>query len=194
MKKILLVFSTLMLYAMSSLAQEAIFNRNDLTSPEVNADGTVTFRLYAPKAITVEVQGDFLQNGKASMTEENGLWTYTSESLAPELYSYHFVVNGTDLLDPSNVYHSRDITTYNNLFIVTRAKGDAGDLYSVNEVPHGDVHKVWYDSPTLGMKRRMTVYTPAGYDYNNSKRRQNGIRSISHEMIDMCVQCCCTIY
>lgn len=164
MKKILLVFSTLMLYAMSSLAQEAIFNRNDLTSPEVNADGTVTFRLYAPKAITVEVQGDFLQNGKASMTEENGLWTYTSESLAPELYSYHFVVNGTDLLDPSNVYHSRDITTYNNLFIVTRAKGDAGDLYSVNEVPHGDVHKVWYDSPTLGMKRRMTVYTPAGYD------------------------------
>lgn len=164
MKRILLFISTLMLCAMSSLAQEAIFNRNDLTSPEVNADGTVTFRLYAPKAITVEVQGDFLQNGKAAMKEENGLWTYTSESLAPELYSYHFVVNGIDMLDPSSVYHTRDITTFNNFFIVTRNKGDVGDLYSVNEVPHGDVHKVWYDSPTLGMKRRMTVYTPAGYD------------------------------
>ena len=164
MKRILLFISTLMLCAMSSLAQEAIFNRNDLTSPEVNADGTVTFRLYAPKAITVEVQGDFLQNGKAAMKEENGLWIYTSESLAPELYSYHFVVNGIDMLDPSSVYHTRDITTFNNFFIVTRNKGDVGDLYSVNEVPHGDVHKVWYDSPTLGMKRRMTVYTPAGYD------------------------------
>lgn len=164
MKRILWIISTLMLCAMSSLAQEAIFNRNDLTSPEVNADGTVTFRLYAPKAITVEVQGDFLQNGKAAMKEENGLWTYTSESLAPELYSYHFVVNGIDMLDPSSVYHTRDITTFNNFFIVTRTKGDVGDLYSVNEVPHGDVHKVWYDSPTLGMKRRMTVYTPAGYD------------------------------
>lgn len=164
MKRILWIISTLMLCAMSSLAQEAIFNRNDLTSPEVNADGTVTFRLYAPKAITVEVQGDFLQNGKAAMKEENGLWTYTSESLAPELYSYHFVVNGIDMLDPSSVYHTRDITTFNNFFIVTRNKGDVGDLYSVNEVPHGDVHKVWYDSPTLGMKRRMTVYTPAGYD------------------------------
>lgn len=164
MKRILWIISALMLCAMSSLAQEAIFNRNDLTSPEVNADGTVTFRLYAPKAITVEVQGDFLQNGKAAMKEENGLWTYTSESLAPELYSYHFVVNGIDMLDPSSVYHTRDITTFNNFFIVTRNKGDVGDLYSVNEVPHGDVHKVWYDSPTLGMKRRMTVYTPAGYD------------------------------
>lgn len=164
MKRILLFISTLMLCAMSSLAQEAIFNRNDLTSPEVNADGTVTFRLYAPKAITVEVQGDFLQNGKAAMKEENGLWTYTSKSLAPELYSYHFVVNGIDMLDPSSVYHTRDITTFNNFFIVTRTKGDVGDLYSVNEVPHGDVHKVWYNSPTLGMKRRMTVYTPAGYD------------------------------
>ena len=164
MKKILLICSALMLCVISALAQEAIFNRNDITSPEMNTDGSVTFRLYAPKAITVEVQGDFLTNGKASMVEENGLWTYTSEPLAPELYSYHFVVNGTDMLDPSNVYHSRDITTFNNIFIVTRAKGDAGDLYSVNEVPHGNVHKVWYDSPTLGMKRRMTVYTPAGYD------------------------------
>lgn len=43
-------------------------------------------------------------------------------------------------------------------------KGDCGDLYTVNEVPHGNVQKVWYDSPTLKMQRRMTVYTPAGYD------------------------------
>ena len=74
MKKILLISLTIMLCGMSALAQEAIFNRNDITSPEMNTDGSVTFRLYAPKAITVEVQGDFLTNGKASMSEENGLW------------------------------------------------------------------------------------------------------------------------
>ncbi|MGM9756315.1 MAG: alpha/beta hydrolase, partial [Parabacteroides sp.] len=64
----------------------------------------------------------------------------------------------------SNVYMCRDIASYTNIFIVTREKGDKGDLYSVNEVPHGNVSKVWYDSPTLQTKRRMTVYTPAGYE------------------------------
>lgn len=67
-------------------------------------------------------------------------------------------------LDPSNIYMCRDIATYTNIFIVEKEKGDKGDLYSVNAVPHGNVSKVWYDSPTLKMTRRMTVYTPAGYE------------------------------
>ena len=55
------------------------------------------------------------------------------------------------------------IIVYLGNFVGTK-KGDCGDLYTVNEVPHGNVSKVWYDSPTLKMQRRMTVYTPAGYD------------------------------
>lgn len=40
----------------------------------------------------------------------------------------------------------------------------------VCEVPHGTVSKVWYPSPTLGMeRRRMTVYTPAGYEDSNKQ-------------------------
>ena len=159
-------------------AQQAIFDANNLTSPEVNADGTVTFRLFAPKAITVEVEGDFLPNqvidtprgkyevaGKAAMKEgKNGVWTYTSNALEPEMYSYKFKVDGMDWLDPSNAYRCRDITSFTNIFIVSRDKEDKGGLYSVNRVPHGNVAKVWYDSPTLKTTRRMTVYTPAGYD------------------------------
>ena len=38
------------------------------------------------------------------------------------------------------------------------------DLYKVNKVPHGTVRRMWYNSPTLGMDRRLTVYTPAGYE------------------------------
>ncbi|MCD8183955.1 MAG: esterase [Bacteroides sp.] len=166
------------LCVMTVFAQEALFNKNDITSPEVNADGSVTFRLDAPKAVKVELTGDFLplmkvstpkgeveQAGIVEMKEgENGIWTYTSEKLSPELYYYKFKVDGMDYLDPSNVYMSRDIATYTNIFIVEKEKGDKGCLYSVNDIPHGNVSKVWYDSPTLKMKRRMTVYTPAGYD------------------------------
>lgn len=177
MKKLLLTIAIAM-QAATSWSQQALFDQNNLTSPEVNADGTVTFRLYAPKAITVEVEGDFLPprmvqtpqgnyetTGSAEMKEEaGGLWTFTSNVLEPEIYSYKFRVNGMELLDPSNVYRCRDIASFQNIFIVTKEEGDKGYLYSVNRVPHGNVSKVWYDSPTLQTKRRMTVYTPAGYE------------------------------
>ena len=145
-------------------AQQALFDVNNLTSPEMNADGSVTFRLYAPKAVTVEVEGDFQSEPAAMKEGEGGIWTYTTAVLQPEMYSYKFKVDGLDKLDPSNVYRCRDIASFTNIFIVTKEKGDKGDLYSVNKVPHGNVSKVWYPSPTLKTERRMTVYTPAGYD------------------------------
>lgn len=177
MKKLLCVLACV-LFVGTLWAQQALFGGNQIVSPEVNADGTVTFRLYAPKAVKVEVTGDFLpsvkvsspmgeveQPGVASLKEgKDGVWTYTTAPLAPELYYYTFKVDGMTYLDPSNVYMCRDIATYTNIFIVEKEKGDTGDLYSVNAVPHGNVSKVWYDSPTLKMKRRMTVYTPAGYE------------------------------
>ena len=177
MKKILLTLVLGIVCAGTAMAQEALWSGSQVTSPVVNPDGTVTFNLVAPKAVTVEVTGDFLPPqkidtprgsyeapGVAKLEEKNGVWTYTSAPLAPELYSYTFRVNGMTTLDLSNVYVNRDVASLTSIFIVSANKGDKGDLYQVNEVPHGDVAKVWYDSPTLKMKRRMTVYTPAGYD------------------------------
>ena len=148
----------------AGMAQEALWSGGNIQSPVVNGDGTVTFNLRAPKAVRVTVQGDFLPGGSAELTEKDGVWTYTTGQLPAELYSYTFRVDGQQMLDPQNVYINRDIASTMNIFIVSRETGDCGDLYRVNEVAHGDVAKVWYDSPTLGMKRRMTVYTPAGYD------------------------------
>ena len=125
MKRILSILG-LALLAMNVWAQQALFSGNDIVSPEVHPDGTVTFRLYAPKAVKVELTGDFLPQvkGKSPMgeveqpgyvtlkEEKGGLWTYTSEKLADELYSYKFRVDGMDYLDPSNVYMCRDIASY----------------------------------------------------------------------------------
>ena len=177
MKKQLL---TLALVAMSgmAMAQQALFSSANVKSPEINADGTVTFRLYAPKAVTVRLTGDFLPQqkiqtqfgemetaGNVEMKEDSaGVWSFTSQKLEPELYSYNFIVNGMRYLDPSNIYMNRDVATWTNIFIIKGEKGSKGDLYSVNAVPHGNLSKVWYDSPTLKLTRRMTVYTPAGYE------------------------------
>ena len=166
--------------AVSAVAQEKLFQGANVQSPVVNADGTVTFNLFAPKAIKVEVTGDFLpttkievpgfgtveQPGVAQLTEgKDGIWSYTTSKLAPELYSYTFNIDGmTGVKDPANIYVNRDIVSFSNIFIVSEKQGDNGDIYRVNEVKHGNLAKVWYDSPTLKMQRRMTIYTPAGYD------------------------------
>lgn len=167
--------------AVSANAQQALWGASPIVSPEVNADNTVTFRMYAPNASQVQVTGDFLPTekiktpfgefdgpGKADMTKgDKGVWEYTTPSpLAPELYSYTLLVDGVKMTDPSNVYQLRDVASVTNVFIIG---GDYADLYKVNDVPHGTVSKVWYDSPTLGMARRLTVYTPAGYE-NGDKR------------------------
>ena len=51
----------LMLMAYSAIfAQQALWGTQPTVSPQVNNDNTVTFRLKAPKAVKVQVTGDFL--------------------------------------------------------------------------------------------------------------------------------------
>ncbi|WP_373727813.1 alpha/beta hydrolase, partial [Bacteroides heparinolyticus] len=75
-------------------------------------------------------------------------------------------VNDLKIMDPSNVYMIRDVASVTNVFIIG---GDRADLYKVNKVPHGTVRRMWYDSPTLGINRRLTVYTPAGYETSGKR-------------------------
>lgn len=175
MKKMLTLAAALLMCA-AAFAQEALWGAGHPTSPQINDNSTVTFRLRAPKAVKVQITGDFLPKQKvktpqgefempgiADLTEgQNGVWEYTTpEPLKPELYSYSFLVDGLRMNDPGNIYLIRDVSTLTNVFIIG---GDRADLYKVSDVPHGTVSRIWYPSPTLGMDRRMTVYTPAGYE------------------------------
>ena len=155
------------LVAASSFGQQALGQRPRVKSPVVNSDGTVTFNFYDPTAQQVSVTGDFdeIRGKNLPMTkQENGVWTVTTEPLNPELYSYSLNVDGQRFIDPANSYVNRDISTLSNIFIVSKSSDDKGHLYQVNDVPHGTLARVWYDSPTLGQQRRMTVYLPAAYD------------------------------
>jgi len=104
------------------------------------------------------------------MKEQNGIWTFTTQPMPSDIYAYHFEVDGQKLLDPSNMRQMRDGASYQNIFIITDDDPlSMGNLCNVNDVPHGTISKVWYDSPTLGMQRRLTVYTPAGYEAGKAK-------------------------
>ena len=155
------------LLAVGSVAQQQLGMRPRVQSPVVNADGTVTFNFYDPTAQAVSVFGDFkeISGQQLDMTrQDNGIWTVTTSPLAPELYSYSLTVDGQRFIDPANSYVNRDISTLSNIFIVSKTDSDKGHLYTVNNVPHGTLSRVWYDSPTLGQQRRMTIYLPPTYD------------------------------
>ena len=155
------------LVAVSSFGQQALGQRPRVKSPVINPDGTVTFNFYDPSAQSVSVSGDFeeIRNQRLKMTKgEDGVWTVTTAPLNAELYSYSLTVDGQRIVDPSNSYVNRDIATLSNIFIVTKSNDDKGHLYQVNDVPHGTLSRVWYDSPTLGRQRRMTIYLPPQYD------------------------------
>ena len=168
MKRLLIILAALS-FTSAIFAQQALGPGTGIVSPEINPDHTVTFRLFAPKAISVQVTGDFM-NGKADLVEgKDGVWTYTTAPLEGELYSYSFIVDGMRTMDPSNIYQNRDVATWTSIFTLSAKEGDKGWYYETHDIPHGTVAHVWYDSPTLGSNRRLTVYTPAGYEGGKAK-------------------------
>ncbi len=164
MKKLLISILLLGLCMPAAFAQEAIRERRPTGSPQFNDDGTVTFRIKAPEAKKVTITGDFIHR-YAEMVAEDGIWTYTTPKALPaDMYYYRYYVDGVEMLDPANLERCRDVRSFMSTFIVSHEKGDRGYLYAPQDVPHGNVSQVWYPSPALGMDRRLTIYTPPGYD------------------------------
>ena len=60
MKKFIALLMSILLFGFAASAQEALFQAQNIQSPEVHDDNTVTFRIFAPNAQAVQVTGDFL--------------------------------------------------------------------------------------------------------------------------------------
>ncbi|WP_419032143.1 esterase [Dysgonomonas gadei] len=166
MKKTLFLLIVSIIFCTSVFSQQALWGGPEVVSPEAHENNTVTFRLHAPNAKEVKISGDWLQQPVAMNKDEKGLWSYTTGPLRSDLYSYSFWVDSLKTDDPSNVYINRDVSTLSNIFIIG---GGNGDLYKVNKVPHGSVTRRWYSSPGNDMERRITIYTPAGYETGKEK-------------------------
>ena len=186
MKKLVIAIAALCI-GLGAHAQQALWGGPSVDSPVINADGTVTFRFQAPKAIKVEVTGDFLPTEKMEVEfngnkmtfdapgarelkeGQGGVWEYTTDfAVAPDMYNYTFRVDGVSQIDPHNMWVNRDVASLTSVLLVPAA-GERSDLYAIHKVPHGTVSKVWYPSATAGFDRRLTVYTPAGYETSKAK-------------------------
>ncbi len=139
----------------------------EMAAPVIHDNHTVTFRLRMPHAGEVKLFGDwmpyqgFVPGNVVMDRDSTGTWSHTTDVIAPGWYNYFFVVDGVRVVDPGNPFVTRDIANLSNVFVIP---GGRADLYRVNDVPHGTVARRWYDSPGVGMDRRMTIYTPPGYE------------------------------
>ena len=68
-------------------------------SPEIHADRTVTFRLFAPKANDVMLMGspgilEVIKKPMPLMRDDKGVWSLTVGPLPPGFYTYGYAIDG----------------------------------------------------------------------------------------------------
>jgi enterochelin esterase-like enzyme len=139
-----------------------------VNSPEVHDDGRVTFRLKAPAATDVRLVGPALLTALGSAGQpvpfgkgDGGLWTLTVGPVRPDMYAYHFNVDGMQIADPSNTYAAfTAMPPYSQLVV----HGSEPAYYDARSVPHGTVTRHVYHSTVTRGERELYVYTPPGYD------------------------------
>ncbi|MDO4215665.1 MAG: alpha/beta hydrolase-fold protein [Bacteroidales bacterium] len=171
MKKILAIAA--LVFAGAAQAQElsnfAFGGAKQIVSPEIKGD-SVTFRLNANYATVVDLYGNWLPGygDKISLKKgTDGIWETTIALPQPaEIYTYNFIVDGVSVNDPQNYMVQRDGTRYLNMLLVP---GTRTDVYKESS-KRGTVSYKWYDSNILGINRRLTVYTPYGYEANPGKK------------------------
>jgi enterochelin esterase family protein len=138
-----------------------------VVSPEVAGDCKITFRVLAPKAETVRLNGsDIPGMGQgAEMTKgTNGVWEVTLGPIPPGAYRYNFNVDGVSVIDPRNPGTSEsNANTWSLVFV------PGADFMDTKNIPHGAVAAVTYYSKALSKFRRLHVYTPPGYDLGKGK-------------------------
>ena len=179
MKKYILTAIALFVVA-GAFAQEIanFMGRERIISPEIGTEN-VTFRFSAPYADTVKINGGFTPTVKMEtnfgsfdvpssvdmIRDEKGVWSITLPLPEAELYTYSFIVDGVNVNDPNNVFMQRDGTRYLSVLLIPGKLTE--NYYEASQ--RGNLNQVWYDSPTLGMTRRMFVYTPYGYADSKDK-------------------------
>lgn len=130
-------------------------------SPEIQPDRTVTFRLMAPRANEVTVNGQWANGRTAMQRGSNGVWSVTVGPIDPGVYEYSFSVDGLNMIDPGNpaIKPMREPRTS-----ILHLPGEPPQIFDFQAVPHGVVRYHAYWSKPLGRQREVVVYTPPGYD------------------------------
>ncbi|MGA9657578.1 MAG: alpha/beta hydrolase-fold protein [Asticcacaulis sp.] len=128
--------------------------------PQVNSQGYARFRVKAPDAKSVSVS---LGGGTPLTKGADGFWTGTTDKPEDEgFHYYHLTIDGGDFNDPGAL----SFQTSSGIEIPAKDYS----FYALKDVPHGNMARILFASPSTGTQRRAFVYTPPGYGKDPSIR------------------------
>ena len=134
--------------------------------PMVNSQGYVRFRIEAPEAQSVSVSLGG-RGGTPLTKSEDGFWTGTTARPEDEgFHYYHLTVDGGKFNDPGALNFYGSTRWESGIEIPAHDQ----DFYALKDFPHGHVQQVLFPSPSTNTSRRAFVYTPPGYEKNQSVR------------------------
>jgi enterochelin esterase-like enzyme len=161
MKLPYLITTILLFIAVAAVAQRP----PAISSPDVNADHSITFRYYSRTAQKVILKGEFLTKSLPLTKDTSGIWTVTVPPVKPDIYPYSFMVDSVELADPNNTYIFANERFKRSIVDIP---SDSPLVHSLQQVPHGKITYRYYNSSTLGSTRQLLVYTPP--NFNNKKK------------------------
>ena len=133
--------------------------------PRVDSQGRVQLRVKAPDASKVRI--NFWSSTKAEMEKQaDGFWTIITPPQVPGLHYYNFVVDGADVSDTG----SQSFFGGSKYASAVEVPEPGSTYYSIQDVPHGQVRDVWYNSKVTGNWRHAMVYLPPGYEAQTKQR------------------------
>lgn len=149
-------------------ASSAAAAQQPLRSPEVHEDRRVTVRVRAPNAQAVL----FARDGAppAPMVRHTGgVWSHTTDPLAPDIYPYTFRVDGVTIPDPQNP-EMKPIFRASLGQSLLHVPGPDSLSWEIRDVPRGSITEHFYASRIIGDRRNYYVYTPPNYDPRRAER------------------------
>jgi enterochelin esterase family protein len=173
----------LLVVAAVSIAQparpaQAPASSASVVSPQVHADGSVTFRFRSPNAKEVKLTREGAEP-QSMQKDDDGVWSTTTAPLSPDYYGYSFLADGVRLIDPSNPLLKPNLLATEN---AAHVPGPASLPWEVNDVPRGEIHHHFYKSAVAEDHRDYYVYTPPAYA--GSGNRQYPVLYLLHGFSD----------
>jgi predicted alpha/beta superfamily hydrolase len=174
------IYFTLLLTLFSSVslaqtAQPAIIedfkpstlNQPGQEYPQVNSQGYARFKILAPAADSVRMSLGLGGKGGTKLTKgEDGFWTGTTAGPLDEGFHYYNVkIDGGKFNDPGTLNFYGSVRWESGIEIPAKDQ----DFYALKDVPHGKVEQILFPSKSTNTSRRAFVYTPPGYEKNDTR-------------------------
>ncbi|WP_163321721.1 alpha/beta hydrolase-fold protein [Draconibacterium mangrovi] len=147
----------------------SVLNQPGKEYPMVNSQGYARFRIEAPEAQSVVVSLGLggTRGGTPLTKNDDGVWMGTTAGPMDEgFHYYHVTIDGGVFNDPGALNYYGSVRWESGIEIPAHDQ----DFYALKNVPHGYVQQVLFPSPSTETSRRAFVYTPPGYDKNQSER------------------------